>query len=1076
MPIDTETLIRSQTELHGRISRAYENLKKAGTTKVTLGVAEARLQGLESNWAKFEAQHESIFDTPWERIKELDYVKQSVFALAEEAYLHQKGIFLDLVRSLKAKEDAASSTAGQETATVTSRTALPRIQLPEFTGKYEDWPAFRDLFLSIVGKDTAATQVEKLHYLKSCLKGEAELLIRNVTTTGENYERAWNLLSSYYENKRLLVRAYLANFVSLPKMKSESAVELRKIFHGVKATVSSLDGIGRPVSRSEDLFVYLAVELLDPRSRREWETLISETNEPPTYFELEQFLDRRLHALESMLPVRVDSAANKSGNGTAKSARSHLASKQGGKSEGKRGRCPLCTKEHILMFCDEYKKKTAQERRQFVEEKSLCFNCLGRHKVSECVVKKNCSACDARHHSSIHDACRETEIAKTSHVVRGAPVKPVAVLLATARVRVADHFGAWHSARALVDQGSEISMISERLAQQLKLPRLPVSISVFGIGGQKTCTARGRVSLSMSPRSGGAAMAISAIILPRLSAYASGTSAVAMSWAHIRGLSLADPDYSASDAIDVLLGADVYAAILRQGLRRGGNGEPVAQNTTLGWIISGSVGELSSGHSAQAFQCRVEEDLADMVRRFWEQDEIPSTSSVILSQEDRECAEHFARTHRRNASGRYVVRLPVKSPLPDVSDTRRVAVRVLKHMEGRFARDASFHALYRDFMRQYTELGHMTPIPPNANGNDKPRCYLPHHGVMRESSTTTKLRVVFNGSTTVPSGESLNQHLMVGPNLLPPLIILIIKWRRHRFVFATDIEKMYRQIVVDPEDRDMQIIVWRNDPSEEIQDHWLNTITYGLTCSPYLAIQSLRQLAADEREKWPLGAAVLEDETYMDDVLSGAATIPAAKAIQRQLVQICTAGGFPLKKWSANEDALLEDLPVEDRLQQEPRGWQPGESHLTLGLRWHPRDDCFAFAIRLPRVETFSRRAALSLTARLFDPLGRRIEIHGFSDASERAYAAVIYVRTEDESGRVEVRMVAAKTKVAPLKQVTLPRLELSAAKLLVQLAAPVQLTLEAREAPLYCWTDAKVVLGWIRGHPANWKTYVANR
>ncbi|XP_024885965.1 uncharacterized protein LOC112463685, partial [Temnothorax curvispinosus] len=1136
MPIDTETLIRSQTELHGRISRAYENLKKSGTTKVTLGVAEARLQGLESNWAKFEAQHESIFDTPWERIKELDYVKQSVFALAEEAYLHQKGIFLDLVRSLKAKEDAASSTAGQETATVTSRTALPRIQLPEFTGKYEDWPAFRDLFLSIVGKDTAATQVEKLHYLKSCLKGEAELLIRNVTTTGENYERAWNLLSSYYENKRLLVRAYLANFVSLPKMKSESAVELRKIFHGVKATVSSLDGIGRPVSRSEDLFVYLAVELLDPRSRREWETLISETNEPPTYFELEQFLDRRLHALESMLPVRVDSAANKSGNGTAKSARSHLASKQGGKSEGKRGRCPLCTKEHILMFCDEYKKKTAQERRQFVEEKSLCFNCLGRHKVSECVVKKNCSACDARHHSSIHDACRETEIAKTSHVVRGAPVKPVAVLLATARVRVADHFGAWHSARALVDQGSEISMISERLAQQLKLPRLPVSISVFGIGGQKTSTARGRVSLSMSPRSGGAAMAISAIILPRLSAYASGTSAVAMSWAHIRGLSLADPDYSASDAIDVLLGADVYAAILRQGLRRGGNGEPVAQNTTLGWIISGSVGELSSGHSAQAFQCRVEEDLADMVRRFWEQDEIPSTSSVILSQEDRECAEHFARTHRRNASGRYVVRLPVKSPLPDLSDTRRVAVRVLKHMEGRFARDASFHALYRDFMRQYAELGHMTPIPPNANGNDKPRCYLPHHGVMRESSTTTKLRVVFNGSTTVPSGESLNRHLMVGPNLLPPLIILIIKWRRHRFVFATDIEKMYRQIVVDPEDRDMQIIVWRNDPSEEIQDHWLNTITYGLTCSPYLAIQSLRQLAADEREKWPLGAAVLEDETYMDDVLSGAATIPAAKAIQRQLVQICTAGGFPLKKWSANDDALLEDLPVEDRLQQEPRGWQPGESHLTLGLRWHPRDDCFAFAIRLPRVETFSRRAALSLTARLFDPLGwlapvtvrakimiqstwllgidwdtplpdddsrrwhalqdelplleairiprwltcgpegRRIEIHGFSDASERAYAAVIYVRTEDESGRVEVRMVAAKTKVAPLKQVTLPRLELSAAKLLVQLAAPVQLTLEAREAPLYCWTDAKVVLGWIRGHPANWKTYVANR
>ncbi|XP_071581282.1 uncharacterized protein [Temnothorax nylanderi] len=731
-----------------------------------------------------------------------------IFALAEEAHLSQKGIFLDLVRSLKAKEDAAATTAGQETATATPRTTLPRIQLPHFTGKYEDWLAFRDLFLSIVGRDSAATQVEKLHYLKSCLKGEAELLIRNVATTEENYIRAWNILSSYYENKRLLVRAYLANFIALPKMKGESAVELRKIFHGVKATVSSLDGIGRPVNRSEDLFVYLAVELLDPRSRREWETLISDSNEPPTYSELEQFLDRRLHTLESMLPVKVDNAANKT-------ARSHLARKQEGKSEAKRGRCPLCTKEHILMFCDKYKKKTALERRQFVEEKNLCFNCLGRHRVSECVVKKDCSACGARHHSSIHDACRETDVAKTAHVIHGAPVKPVAVLLATARVRVADRFGAWHSARALVDQGSEISIISERLAQLLKLPRSPVSISVFGIGGQKTCAAKDRVSLSMSPRTGGAAISLTAIILPRLSAYAGGSSAVAASWAHIRGLSLADPDYSASDTIDVLLGADVYAAILCPGLRRGGEGEPIAQNTQLGWIISGSVGEASSGRSAQAFQCRVEEDLTDIVRRFWEQDEIPSTS-VAFSKEDRECADYFARTHRRNASGRYVVRLPVISPLPDLSDTRRVAVRVLKHMESRFARDASFHALYRDFMRQYAELGHMTPIPPAAEVSDKPRCYLPHHGVMRESSTTTKLRVVFNGSTTVPSGASLNQHLMVGPNLLPPLIIIIIKWRRHRFVFATDIEKMYRQVEVETEDRDLQRIVWRNDTSEEI--------------------------------------------------------------------------------------------------------------------------------------------------------------------------------------------------------------------------------------------------------------------
>lgn len=184
--------------------------------------------------------------------------------------------------------------------------------------------------------------MEKLHYLKTCLKGEAELLIRNISTTGENYECAWDMLSAYYENKRLLVRAYLANFLALQKMKGESPAELRKIFHCLKSTVSSLENIGRPIDCSEDLFMYLAVELLDPRSRREWENSISDTKEPPSFDNLERFLDRRLHTLESMQPIKSDGTASKPGTSTPKSTRSHLARKQEGKQEVKRGRCALC--------------------------------------------------------------------------------------------------------------------------------------------------------------------------------------------------------------------------------------------------------------------------------------------------------------------------------------------------------------------------------------------------------------------------------------------------------------------------------------------------------------------------------------------------------------------------------------------------------------------------------------------------------------------------------------------------------------------------------------------------------------
>lgn len=147
MDRDNKVLVSALLELYG-ISRANENLRKS-SAKITLGFVEARLQALEANWSKFEAQHIKLLSVPPSVLSESEYVKQDVPVLAEEAFLLQKGILLrdrDVARSLKAKEPLPSSTTESS---ATSRTTLPRIQLPASSGKYEDWPAFRDLFLSI---------------------------------------------------------------------------------------------------------------------------------------------------------------------------------------------------------------------------------------------------------------------------------------------------------------------------------------------------------------------------------------------------------------------------------------------------------------------------------------------------------------------------------------------------------------------------------------------------------------------------------------------------------------------------------------------------------------------------------------------------------------------------------------------------------------------------------------------------------------------------------------------------------------------------------------------------------------
>ncbi|RLU19666.1 hypothetical protein DMN91_008223 [Ooceraea biroi] len=104
------------------------------------------------------------------------------------------------------------------------------------------------------------------------------------------------------------------------------------------------------------------------------------------------------------------------------------------------------------------------------------------------------------------------------------------------------------------------------------------------------------------------------------------------------------------------------------------------------------------------------------------------------------------------------------------------------------------------------------------------------------------------------------------------------------------------------------------------------------------------------------------------------------------------------------------------------------------------------------------------------------VEIHGFADASQLAMATVVYLRVLRDLDDIHVRLVCSKTRVAPPKHVTIPRLELCAAVLLVRLVTQVRKTLRFEEASTHLWTDSTVALLWIRSHPSRWKNYVRNR
>ncbi|XP_058840856.1 uncharacterized protein LOC131696328 [Topomyia yanbarensis] len=387
--------------------------------------------------------------------------------------------------------------------------------------------------------------------------------------------------------------------------------------------------------------------------------------------------------------------------------------------------------------------------------------------------------------------------------------------------------------------------------------------------------------------------------------------------------------------------------------------------------------------------------------------------------------------------------------------------------------------MYVEFINEYLSLGHCRVVSSAELKNPGFAYYLPHHCVMKPGSSTTKLRMVFDASAKTSSDLSLNDVMEVGPTVQDSLFNIILRFRMHKFVFTADVPKMYRQVIVDENQRKYQRILWRASKDEPIRELELNTVTYGTAAAPYLATRAILQLAIDEQKNFPAASLTVRKCFYIDDVLAGAATLREAKQLQHDLIALLERGGFKLHKWCANDDALLEGIPIE--AQEKQLSFEDSEVNgviKTLGILWDPVEDDFMFFVK--PVGDFSaiptKRTVLSEMSRLFDPHGllaptivvaklimqqlwqqnigwndpipqeqlrtwnrfrselcslnsskinRRItiddtiamELHGFADASKVAYGCCIYLRNIKNDGTANVRLICGKSRIAPMKE-----------------------------------------------------------
>jgi len=263
----------------------------------------------------------------------------------------------------------------------------------------------------------------------------------------------------------------------------------------------------------------------------------------------------------------------------------------------------------------------------------------------------------------------------------------------------------------------------------------------------------------------------------------------------------------------------------------------------------------------------------------------------------------------------------------------------------------------------------MPPLCEADVRKESPNFYMPHHVMLKETSSTTKLRVAFNDSEKSSNGVSLNDILMIGPKVQDDLFDVVQRFGLHRIVMSADV-KMYRQVWVHPDDRCLQRILWRKTPDRPITTYELNTVMYGTASAPFLATRCQQQLIEDEAINYPEAAQIARDGIYVDDLTTGTDDVDTALSLQQDLIEMLRKGGFTLRKWSSNHPALLKHLPPEDVEGRLLLSFLNEDVIKALGLLWNSTTDKLIFCVQFNQDTTPTKRSVLRAIASIYDPLG----------------------------------------------------------------------------------------------------------
>ena len=489
--------------------------------------------------------------------------------------------------------------------------------------------------------------------------------------------------------------------------------------------------------------------------------------------------------------------------------------------------------------------------------------------------------------------------------------------------------------------------------------------------------------------------------------------------------------------------------------------------------------------------------------------------------------------------GHYQMGLLWKDDNPVLPYNRSLAEARLHYLKRRFHRDPELEAKYRAAIEDCVAKGYARRLSKEeAAAVSNITWYIPHHAVTNPNKPG-KVRVVFDAAAKY-NGTSLNDQLLQVPCLTNDLIGVLIRFREEEVAFSADVEGMFYQTSVTPSDTDaLRFLWWPGSIEDRPEDYKMLVHIFGAKSSPCCAIKALNKTAQDNEDDYPQEVVqTVRRNFYVDDVLKSVPRTQQAVRLTSDLTKLLKEGGFRLTKFASNSREVLQSIPLDLRanplldldLDQLPL-------ERALGVYWDAQSDTFKFqAVQTGKPST--KRGVLSVVSSLFDPLGflspfvfsakillqdlwrekipwdqeipepylsqwqrwleelphvvtiniprcyksqfsltpSTIQLHNFADASRCGYAAVSYLRFVDERGVTHCSFVMGKTRNAPIREWTIPRLELQAAVLATRLSKMIVNELDLQVDQTFFWSDSMTSLQYIKNETKRFQTFVANR